>query len=188
MKQAALHLFLTQGYDGTSMDDIAAAARTTKQSLYSRFRSKDELFTAVLNWAIERPDWPAPEPEANVDPNDLEATLTAIAESAVKRVLDPQMVALVRLTIAQADRFPEVARKTYRMWPRQRVVANLLRQHAATGSIQVDDPDIMAEHFLAMVAVAPARLASVGIVRDTRAQRRRTEAAVQLFLRGLRPD
>jgi AcrR family transcriptional regulator len=188
MKEAALHLFLTRGYDGTSMEDIAAAARTTKQSLYSRFRSKEDLFTAVLDWAIERSDWPIPEPERAADPEDLESALMAIAESAVQRVLDPQMVGLARLAIAQADRFPEVARKTYRMWPRQRVVANLLRQYAAAGVIQVDDADLMAEHFLGMVAVAPARLASFGIVRDRRTQRRRTETAVQLFLRGLRPD
>ncbi|MDT3444890.1 TetR/AcrR family transcriptional regulator [Pseudofrankia sp. BMG5.37] len=188
LKEAALELFLERGYEATSLDDIAALAGTTKQSLYARFRSKDDLFTTVLNWAMERPDWPSPEPGHADLPENLEAALLAIAEAAVRRVLDPRMVALARLAIAQAARFPEVARKTYCIWPRQKAVANLLREHAATGAISVHDADLLAEHFLGMVAVAPARMASFGIVHDHEEQQRRTADAVRLFLRAVRPD
>ncbi|MBL7499057.1 TetR/AcrR family transcriptional regulator [Frankia sp. CNm7] len=188
LKEAALRLFLERGYEATSLDEIAALAGTTKQSLYARFRSKQELFATVLSWATERPDWPIPEPGEVSLPANLEAALLAVAESAVRRVLDPRMVALTRLAIAQADRFPEVARRTYRMWPRQKAVANLLREHAASGTIQVNDADLAAEHFLGMVAVTPARMASFGIQHSPEEQRRRVEDAVRLFLRALRPD
>jgi AcrR family transcriptional regulator len=45
---AALRSFARKGYDGASMDDIAAAARITKPVLYDHFNSKQMLFTAVL--------------------------------------------------------------------------------------------------------------------------------------------
>src|SRR5438552_9008338 len=63
VREAALSLFLEHGYDGTSMDAIANAAGTTKASLYARFPTKEAVFSSVLEWAIQRDDWPTPEPE-----------------------------------------------------------------------------------------------------------------------------
>jgi AcrR family transcriptional regulator len=185
--EAALDLFLDRGYEGTSMDDIATAARTTKQSVYARFRSKDDLFRATLSWASQREDWPVPEPPLP-DTTDLETALRAIADAALHRAVNPQMVALIRLATAQAGRFPDMALQTFRAgWPRLQTVADLLRAHAATGAIRADDPEVLAEHFLGMVAVVPSQLAAVGIVRTRKEQRARADAAIQLFLRALQP-
>jgi AcrR family transcriptional regulator len=46
---AAYRLFLENGFDGTSMDAIAAAAGISKPVVYDCFTSKDELFTAMLD-------------------------------------------------------------------------------------------------------------------------------------------
>ena len=51
---AAYELFLESGFDGTSMDAIAAAAGVSKPVVYDCFRSKDELFTAMLDREEER--------------------------------------------------------------------------------------------------------------------------------------
>jgi AcrR family transcriptional regulator len=170
------------------MDAIASAAGTTKASLYARFPSKEAVFSSVLEWAIQRADWPVREPDPP-DLDDLEGALTAIASSALRRALDPSMVKLVRIATAQAARFPDIARRTHGVasWPRQQLVIDLLKRHADAGTIVADDPEILAEHFLAMVAGMPARHASFGIVLDAAAQERRTQVAVQLFMRGLRP-
>ena len=170
------------------MDAIAQAAGTTKASLYARFPSKEAVFSAVLGWAMQRSDWPTPEPEPP-DLDNLEEALTAIAQVALRRALDPSMIKLSRIAIAQASRFPEVARQTYAagVWPRLPIVVELLRRHAATGAIVAEDPEILAEHFFAMVSGMPARLASFGIVRDPATQERYTRVAVRLFLRSLRP-
>jgi AcrR family transcriptional regulator len=187
VREAALALFLERGYEACSMEAIAKAAGTTKVSLYARFPGKAEVFRAVLTWATNRPDWPYPEP----DPppfDDLEAALTAIGRAGAKRALDPAMVQLSRIAAAQADQFPDVAQRTQRsVGRRQRVVADLLRQHAATGEIEADDPEMLAELFVGLVASAPARLAALGTVRDPADQDRYTLEAVQLFLRALRP-
>jgi TetR/AcrR family transcriptional repressor of mexJK operon len=46
--QAALDLFLEQGYGATSMDAVASRAGVTKQTVYRYYPSKEELFTAVM--------------------------------------------------------------------------------------------------------------------------------------------
>ena len=51
---AAYGLFLESGFEGTSMDAIAAAAGVSKPVVYDCFASKDELFTAMLDREEER--------------------------------------------------------------------------------------------------------------------------------------
>jgi AcrR family transcriptional regulator len=187
IRESALQVFLEHGYEGASMNAIAAAAGTTKPSLYARFPTKEDVFRSVLGWAVQRSDWPRPEP-VPPNPEDLEAALTAVAHAAVRRSLDPSMIKLEQIAIAYASRYPEIARRTYGtgFWPRRQMVVDLLNHHAATGAIIADDPETLAELFLGMVG-SQSRLASFGIVRDTADQERLTEAAVQLFLRSLRP-
>ncbi|SFG47233.1 transcriptional repressor C-terminal [Streptomyces mirabilis] len=143
----------------------------------------------ISSRTVGRTDWPLPEPP-EPDPDNLEGALTAIADAALRRALDPSMVRLGQIAIAHASRFPEIARQVHGagFWPRRQLVGDLLHRHAATGAIVLDDdPDILAEHFLGMVSGAPARLASFGIVRDADEQERHTRAAVRLFLRSLAP-
>ncbi|UGQ13238.1 TetR/AcrR family transcriptional regulator [Yinghuangia sp. ASG 101] len=187
VREHALELFLEHGYDGTSMDAIAAAAGTTKASLYARFPSKDAVFVSVLKWAVGRPDWPVPEPPAP-DLDDLEGALTAIAHMAANRALHPSMVKLSRVAAAHAERFPDVARRTSGFSRRHELLVELLARHTAAGRIVADDPEVLAEHFLGMVAGVPARLASFGTVRSQADHEHHIAVAVRLFMRGLRPD
>ncbi|MDE2508625.1 MAG: helix-turn-helix transcriptional regulator, partial [Planctomycetota bacterium] len=46
---AAKRVFLELGLDAASMDDVAARAGTTKPTVYAHFKSKDELFSAVVH-------------------------------------------------------------------------------------------------------------------------------------------
>lgn len=48
IKQAAFRIFAHQGYECTSMQDIAQAVGLKKQSLYSHFSSKQELYESIL--------------------------------------------------------------------------------------------------------------------------------------------
>lgn len=189
LREAALRLFLDLGYDGTSMEAIAKAAGTTKVTVYARFQSKEELFSSVLWWALQRGDWPQAEPDPeNLD--DLEGALWSIAQAAIKRALDPAMIKLSRIAATHALRFPDIARRTLLagVSSRYQLITELLKHHAAKGTIVASDPAILAEHFLAMVSGAPARLALFSIVRDEPAQQQRLRVAVDLFLRSLRPE
>jgi AcrR family transcriptional regulator len=189
VRDYALQQFLEHGFEGTTMNAIASAASTTKAALYARYPSKEALFSSVLEWAMHRPDWPHPEPDLP-DLDDLEEALTSIANAAFRRVLDPELVKLGRIAIAQASRFPDIAKETYgaSSWWRKDLVVDLLRRHASTGTIVVEEPELLAEQFLAVVSIAPARRASFGIVRDATEQEHYIRAAVRTFLRALRPD
>lgn len=48
IEEAAFNLFITQGYHGTSMRQIAAKAGLTPASIYNHFNSKEDIFTRVF--------------------------------------------------------------------------------------------------------------------------------------------
>ena len=188
VRRRALQMFLDLGFERTSIDAIARAAGTTKASIYGRYATKQELFVDVVEWAMADPTWPYPESPLP-DSDDLATMLTAIAHASARRALDPSMVKLSRLAISQIAHFPEIARQSDSAsnWWRAQTVIELLRRHAATGEIVADEPELLAEHFLAMVSGMPARLASMGRMRDATTQAKLTRSAVDLFLRSLRP-
>jgi AcrR family transcriptional regulator len=187
LRKAAVETFLERGYDGTTMEAVAQAAGITKRTLYARYADKHTLFAAVIPWALSRHDWG--EPNDGPDGEDLGAALMRIGRSAVARAVDPAIVRLTRIAMNESARFPEFAKsaRTLSWSPRLRAVVDLLRRHEAAGSVVIDDIELAAEHFLAMVSVMPARLAAFGVFRTRRDEERHLEHAVELFLRGILP-
>ena len=93
---------------------------------------------------------------------------SAIADAAVRRALDPSMVKLARIAMTHAHHMPDLgaAHGDRRLAPpsaRRRAAAETCRRSERSVA---DEPELLAEHFLGMVAAAPARLASFGIERE----------------------
>ncbi|WP_131803380.1 TetR/AcrR family transcriptional regulator, partial [Pseudofrankia sp. EUN1h] len=107
IRRAAVDAFLENGYDGTSMEAVAQAAGVTKGTLYARYSDKRALFIAVSSWALTRleRDEGALEPL----PDDLAASLETIARAILARSVDPDLVRLSRMAIAESARFPDFA-------------------------------------------------------------------------------
>lgn len=187
VRKAAVATFLEFGYDGTSMDAIARTAGITRRSLYARYADKRAVFADVIPWALTR--YVDNESTDDIDGDDLEAALTALGRIAIKRAVDPDNVRLKRVALNESARFPEFAvTADSMMWAgRQRALTELLRRHQAEGAIKVDDVELAAEHFLAMVEAVPGRLADFGIYRSEAQQERHLRQAVALFLRGVTP-
>ncbi|HLS65488.1 MAG TPA: TetR/AcrR family transcriptional regulator [Pseudogracilibacillus sp.] len=53
IKERALTLFVEKGYVGTSLADIGNEVGIKKQSIYTHFKSKDDLFLQVMEQVIE---------------------------------------------------------------------------------------------------------------------------------------
>ena len=109
---AATHLFLRDGYDATSFDRIAAQANAGKASLYARYSTKQELFTAVVRRLVDRTLVPSAEvPSAEV-PSHLpaEERLRETGHRLLEHALVPEAVALMRVCMSIAPRMPELAR------------------------------------------------------------------------------
>jgi TetR/AcrR family transcriptional regulator, mexJK operon transcriptional repressor len=187
VREAAVATFLEYGYAGASMNAIAAAAGVSKKSLYARYPDKHSLFAKVIPWALARY-------EDNgsvdvVDTDDLEADLISFGRKAIARAVRPENVKLKRIAMEEAAQFPEFGLSSESMmWAgRQRAVTELLRRHAAKGNLDVEDVELAAEHFLALVEAVPARMADFGVYRSKKQQERHLLYAVRLFLHGAAP-
>jgi TetR/AcrR family transcriptional regulator, mexJK operon transcriptional repressor len=187
LREAAVAVFLEYGYDGATMEEIARTAGITKRTLYARYPDKRAVFLDVIPWALTR----AVENDAGtkIDDDDLAAALTAIGRGAIKRSVDPDTVRLHRVVRNEIGRFPEfaVSAETLGWSRRQRQVMELLCRHQDAGNIEVDDIELVAEHFLALVEALPARLADFGVYRSRKQETRHLQYAVKLFLNGILP-
>jgi AcrR family transcriptional regulator len=110
---AARKLFLERGFEGASIDEIAEIARSGKPTIYARFRDKRELFTAVMkrNILSSITEFKAGAPVGAT----IDERLTSAASTLLHWVLDNERIALMRLAIAEARRFPELASTVSRM-------------------------------------------------------------------------
>lgn len=185
IRRAAVDSFLEHGYDGTTMEAVSQAAGVTKGTLYARYPDKRALFIAVSSWALTRLDHDERVEEPL--PDDLAESLTVIARAILARSVDPDIVRMSRIAIAEAARFPDFALSSQAAtWsPRIQVIIDLLRRHEAAGSILVKDVEIAAEQFFAMVGAMPAWLAAYGIYRTPETEEQHLQHAVELFLNGL---
>ncbi|MCK9900103.1 TetR family transcriptional regulator [Parafrankia colletiae] len=187
LRQAAFEVFCDRGFEAASMEEIARAANITKRTLYAKYPDKRALFTKILPWAMSSLQWDPP--LVAVPEGDLRGELMMIAQAAVTRAVDPAIAQLIRMAMSEARRFPEFAQAAHSMaWsPRLRSVIELLERHARAGTIVVDDPELAAEQFLAMVAGFPSILAVFDLRRDNDVEQRHIEHAVELFLSGVEP-
>lgn len=186
--EIAAAMFLERGFDATSIDAVAEAASVGKATLYARYRDKGELFAAVFQRQIDR--WLAmSQSNLPAGPGRAEDVLLAMARRMVAAALTPEAVAINRIVIAQATRFPEIARMVHREgWQRSNaIVAALLDQFVADGQIAVEDTGVAADLFLSLVIGRQARLAMLGIETDPEQIDQRLRAAVALFLNGVVP-
>ena len=100
--QAALQLFSRRGYDATSIDDIRRAAGfKSKASLYTHFKSKEEIATALLQEIIEQEDQVVMQAYHLADPEPLHRFL-ALGKAFITWILShPQESSFCFLRVQQ---------------------------------------------------------------------------------------
>jgi AcrR family transcriptional regulator len=133
--EAALTLFSSQGYRGTSIREIAAAAGVSTGNVYHHFRDKETVFETVLGqyWrAIESPDFPFNRALATgTFPENLEA-LAAAAEESVR--LHRKHVALIYVDVVELSGnhirkfYSEMARRFETFLERRQGADNLAKK------------------------------------------------------------
>ncbi|WP_195909015.1 TetR/AcrR family transcriptional regulator [Microlunatus sp. Gsoil 973] len=152
---AATTLFLRNGYQGTSVDQIAAAASVSKQTVYKQFGDKERLFRAIVDGVAENSRTIADELDAAFtrravsSVEDLEQMLAEVARDYLDAVLESRVLSLRRLIIAEADRFPDLARTYYNRAPARGIelIADQLGRFVDAGLLEVDDRRLAAGQF-----------------------------------------
>jgi TetR/AcrR family transcriptional repressor of mexJK operon len=188
--QAATTLFLRQGYHDTGTDQIAAAASVSKQTVYNQFGDKKRLFHDIIigvTATAERFAAGLPDELAGVRTAvDLQPALRALARHYLAAVLNPQVLALRRLIIGEASRFPELAAAYYQRAPGRvlAALADVFGRLADRGLLAVEDPAEAAEQFAYLVLGRPLDhgMFHVDDVPDVERSQRTADSAVRVFL------
>jgi TetR/AcrR family transcriptional repressor of mexJK operon len=159
---AAQDAFLTKGYDRTTMDEIAAIAGVSKQTVYKHFVDKESLFAEIVLGTTGRlSTLVSLVTETLGTTTDLSRDLERLAECFLRELMQPDVLRLRRLVISIADRFPAVGRAWYEQGF-EHVLETLggafgeLRQ---MGLLHVEDPEIAAHHFVGMLLWIPVNKA-----------------------------
>jgi AcrR family transcriptional regulator len=144
--ETAQGIFSRLGFKKTTMDDIARAVFKAKSSLYHYFKSKDEIFRAVV------------EKEARILKEEIEKALAAKVSpiNKLKTYAKTRMKALRRLAnFYQAFReeylesysFIQKLRRDYDRYEME-TIKSLLKEGVEVGLFEVRDPDLTAEAIL----------------------------------------
>jgi AcrR family transcriptional regulator len=110
---AARRVFLQRGLAGASVDEIAALAHAGKPTIYARHPSKEALFAAVMMHDVAAI---IARFESHVPTGaTVEERLASVATAILRWALVSDTVGLMRLAIAEAPRFPDLASRIHRM-------------------------------------------------------------------------
>jgi TetR/AcrR family transcriptional regulator, mexJK operon transcriptional repressor len=143
----AREIFLRDGFEGASVDDIARAAGVSKATLYSYFSDKRELFREVTRVECERmAETTLARIDFNAPPREVFATA---AYSLTRFLLSNFSLQMFRTCVAEAARFPELGQAFYQNGPemgRARMVV-YLKLAIERGQLLDVDPDMIAEQF-----------------------------------------
>lgn len=184
--ESAARLFLERGFDAVSIDEISRRSGVAKRFIYARYKSKEELFIAAIDQISQEKLQALRETEK--PPEGAEEGLTQFASRLLELALHPDAIALHRLFMSAAPRFPELTR-AYIERNRSRNLGELrrlLEVYAERGEIVLDDPQLVAEHFFILTIGIPQRLALLGLREAPEEESRRLRSAVRLFLHGCR--
>jgi TetR/AcrR family transcriptional repressor of mexJK operon len=192
--EAATTVFLNNGYLGTSMDEIAALARVSKQTVYKHFADKERLFVEIVINTVNEISDPVYEEVLNLaDTGDIEADLRDLARRLLKGVMQPRLLQLRRLVIGEASRFPALGHTFYERGPGRTIaaLATTFERLAARGVLRLEDPELAAIHFNWLIMSAPLNqamlLGSDGPPAPAKLKRH-ADSAVRVFLAAYRAN
>jgi len=141
---AALKSFLDKGYAATSIEAIAREAGVAKITIYRQFDNKEALFREVVHRAVSsaRDSMQTTLVQRDIDERHM---LLDLIERMYLAATEPQTLALLRLVIAEAVRFPELAKSLYaeNSYVLAPVVEYLSQAHRA-GTLHVPSPELAA--------------------------------------------
>src|SRR6266481_4851290 len=155
--EAARHEFAASGFAATSMENVARRAGVSTKTLYRLVPDKKALFEATVTDRLDR--FVSTVSLRACEGGDIEAALPDALLTCADLVLDPEVIALQRVILADNDKFPDVAETFYNK-AMQRTVAALaewLRVQQKRGLIVLDDVGAAAGMLLGMLVFQPQR-------------------------------
>jgi TetR/AcrR family transcriptional regulator, mexJK operon transcriptional repressor len=149
---AARALFLEQGYEASSVEQVARKAGVSKATLYVHFESKEALLLALVRDECRKISIEPPQ-EPKMDLSGVKNTLQNLAKDFTACFLSQEALAFHRLMMAQTARFPDIGRVFYEEGPLrlQSEVADFLESAQAQGLLSIGDIDLAVIQFISLV-------------------------------------
>lgn len=140
-------VFMRDGFEGASVDDIAREANVSKATLYSYFPDKRLLFLEVAKCECKAQSDAAIERiEAT---GDLREALTEAAGRMVRFFMSDVGMQIYRIVVGESQRFPEIGRQFYESGPAmvREILRKFLQKGVDAGKLKIDDIDLAADQF-----------------------------------------
>lgn len=183
----ALRLFLQEGFQGLSMDRLAAAVPVSKPTLYAHFADKAALFAAVISMRCAA-TVQFLQTARDGDARTPAATLTAFGNRFTAMLYEPEALQFHRMMTAEAARVPAMAKLFYNSGPAKvrQSLADYLAQLAASGAYRIPHATEAADLFLGMLKGARHMRCLLNLEKPPgKAERERLVAnTLGVFLRG----
>jgi TetR/AcrR family transcriptional repressor of mexJK operon len=182
----AASFFLNKGFAGSSVTEIARQARASKESFYSRFPTKEDLFRAVIR---RQTDHMSEKMSALfVSDAPTAVTLTSFGEGFLARFMADDTITLQRTISLDGTKFPELGRMFYELGPARMVgaLSRYLEQQVSQGKLRALDSEGAAHHFLGLIISETMLKVTLGVMPKPgkELQRRIVKSAVDVFLHG----
>jgi TetR/AcrR family transcriptional repressor of mexJK operon len=187
--QAARQVFFANGFVGTSMDQVAATAAVSKQTVYKHFSDKEALFREVVTNVVQAREGGIPTDFLSTGRGPIGERLRSFARSFLRGVMQPDVLKLRRLVIGEVVRFPELGQSFYDLGPKRAAaqLALALAEAADRQGLSLEDPELAAEHLLGLILSVPlnqAMLLGDEISFTEAALNRYADEGVTTFLRS----
>lgn len=182
--EGARQVFMSDGYEGASVDDIARAAGVSKATLYSYFPDKRFLFMEVAISECEKQAQVAMDVIDTSNPPRI--VLTEAANRLVQFFLSEIGQQVHRICVAESDRFPELGQKFYECGPIlvREILMDYFHKSIARGELDIEDLSLAADQFgeLCKTTLFPKIVFGIQKSFDPKEIDRITSGAVDMFL------
>ncbi|HGM5582160.1 TPA: TetR/AcrR family transcriptional regulator [Pseudomonas putida] len=188
MLKAATDLFLEKGFAGVSIDAIMSRAGGSKRDLYNAFGDKEGLFRVVI--ARICGDIMTPLRAIPAHGTTLEQALQSFARTFLTFLLTPRVIALQRLVMSEALRYPDFARTFVQLGPEAayETLEQLLLQRPEHDRLVMTSTRVCAAVFCDSLVADLQFRAVAGIEVSAQDIEQRVQTAVSVFLKGVMPQ
>jgi AcrR family transcriptional regulator len=180
----ATDLFLEQGYEAVSLDEIIRAVGGSKTNLYKHFGGKEGLLSLVVKEMCE--GFLLSLTALDVSTLSPADGLRILATTLLRTLLEDRHIAFQRLMFAVSGRFPELAAVWYESGPgrSRQALAAFIRAKQLSGEMAEEDPRLLAVQFHDMIVSDAIYLSLIGRKPDAAQVDHLIATAIATFLDG----
>ncbi|MBD2859062.1 TetR/AcrR family transcriptional regulator [Spongiibacter sp. KMU-158] len=186
---SAAKLFLEQGFENVSMDNIARLAGVSKQTVYSHFGTKEQLFSSAIESVVEEYEL-GPSMNRSSDP---EAYLRSFCVHLAQLLVSEEALGVHKVCVADAGR-SNVAQLFWEAGPSKirKQLLDFLQQQSEAGWLDIGDHDTACTQMIALLHGEQHNCAILGLNTTSSNENQKdkieryAQSCVDVFLRAYR--